>query len=407
MGKYVVPLTVVFGTIIIGGALMFYYWLVPKIRESVQMVNQNMSAIYVENTEKYKDQFLLDEREIKKLAVFSKDYLREGKDAATFLNPALSKVSQKDESSILAIPRQVSNALVIEGEQWMSQKVANHIQGLSDSWLDELQKYGYWSEEKLSDYESNLKKDPLYNFFESPVEPPPLLHLYYWAQISWLKSIYEKAPSPQAKLRQLVKLLHSRGTLESTLLAIKILSLEVEVGDFHPELVTGKKLNQLDLGRLTRFAYAASSILRTAIFSPQNYELYDQLEVGRCLAVEGSMPYFFMLYKPLFNQPWYAHYLRMTDYIKSEKCSRRRFQSVWGNDEFTIRYMKGKDLGAMVQKHFNIKEKSEDYAFQSIDQQVNGQDIFELSQVKIVSRIFATSLMSINSPDPWEYYHPQ
>lgn len=403
MGKYIVPLSIAFGSIVIASALMFYFWLVPKIREGVQMVNQNMASIYAETTEKHKDQYLLDAKEIKKLNIFETDYSRTGLDVADFLNPEIAKIKKKEAGGFLDIPQKVANAFVIEGDQWMSQRLVEHTKTLSIEWLTELEKYNYWSEEKFSEYEMILAHDKHHNFFEKPVEFP-LIYLYYWAQVAWLKAIYLKGSSPQQSLRHLVKLLHSRGTIGSSLMAIKILALEVEVSDFHPNLVNGKSLTQMDIGRLNRFIYATSGILRSAIFSNKNYELFDQLEIGRCLAVDGAMPHFFMLYKPIFFHAWRDHYLRMTDYIKNENCGRRRFRAVWNEDQFTIKHMQGKDLGVVVSKHFAIQDKQKDYAFQSVDQQVSGQDVFELSKIPMIAKLFSTSLMSINSPDPWEYY---
>lgn len=410
MSKYIVPLTVVFGVIVVGGALMFYYWLVPKIREGVKLVNQNMTDHYAETTKQYKDQYRLDHKEIQKLNIFANDYERSGRDAADFLNPELEKIIQdkakpaeEKRESFLRIPREVANALVIESEQWMSVKVANQLGDVSTEWLKELKSYNFWSEEKLRAFEDILVKDKLHDFFSKPVETP-YLHFYYWTQIAWLKFLFKDGFNPRDNLRQLARLLHSQGTLQATLMAIKILEIEVEVGDFYPERINGIKLSQADIGRLKRFSYATSGLLRTAMFSKANYELYDEIQFGRCLAVEGAMPHFFMLYKPLFNQAYYEHYLRMTDYINNEKCSRRRYRSIWGNDQFTIQHMKGKDIGMQIQKDFTINDQKKDYAFQSVDMDIKGKDIFELAKLGLIAKVFSSSLLTLKSPDPWEYY---
>jgi hypothetical protein len=411
MSKYIVPLTVTFGLIIIGGALMFYYWLVPKIRDGVKLVNQNMTDHYAETTERFKDQYRLDHKEIKKLNIFANDYDRSGADAAEFLNPEIEKIIQgrgkteeERQKSFLVIPRNLANALIIESNEWMSLKVANQIGDVSTDWLKELKGFNYWSEEKGRSFEEILSKDQLHDFFEKPVETP-YLTFYYWAQIAWLKFLFKNGFNPRENLRQLARLLHSQGTLQATLMAIKILEVEVEVGDYYPEKLKTIKLSQADIGRLKRFSVATSGLLRTAMFAPKNYELYDELEFGRCMAVEGSMPHFFMLYKPLFNQPWGPHYLRMSDYIKNERCSRDRFKAVWGNDKFTIKHMKGKEISTKIEKDFLINDKSKDYAFQStVNMDIKGKDIFELASVKIIAKVFSSSLLALKSPDPWELY---
>lgn len=410
MSKYIVPIAIIFGSIVIAGALFFYFWLVPKIRDGVRLVNQNMTEHYAENTMQYKNQFRLDHKEIQKLNIFARDYERNGADAADFLNPELETIiksnqssSKQDSESFLEIPRDLANALIIGSDQWMSLKIANKVSKVSTDWLKELKKYNFWSEEKYRSYEKILAQNKLYNFFENPVETP-YLHFYFWAQIAWLKFLFKDGLNPRENLRQLARLLHSQGTFQATSVAIKILEIEVEVGDFYPEKINGIKLSQADIGRLKRFTYASSSLLRTAMFSKINYELYDEVEFGRCLAVEGAMPHFFMLYKPIFYQIYYEHYLRMKDYINNEKCSRRRYRAVWDNDQFTIKHMKGKDIGLKIQRDFSIDNQKKDYAFQSVNMDIKGKDIFELAKISIIAKIFSTSLLTLKSPDPWEYY---
>lgn len=402
MNKVVVTLTVVFGGICLAIGLLLYYWVAPTIKESVKVLNSNMSKVYVEKTKVYKDQFLLDEKYIMKTGIFRPDFERSGENAAAFLNPELVKLEKK-ESSFLDLTVEIRNQLVIQSDQWMNANLGKLSGSINSDWLKKLSEYQVWSDEPYGNISAVLEKDPLYNFFDKKIEPNYLI-FYHWAQVRWLQSIFHQKTSPQQELRHFVRLLHSQGNLSATLMAVKILSLETDVSDFHPELVKEKALDQSELARIVRFSYAVSSILRTAMFAQEHYELFQVIQFGKCMAVEGSMPHFMMLYKPIFHHAWTDFYARMTDIVNQEKCGRTRYKKVWGNDEFTIKHMKGKDLANQVQKHFSINDKSKNYAFQSVPDQVNGNDIFEVSQYHLIARIFSTSLLSVSSPNPWEEY---